>query len=213
MVRFNLLNVAVIAAFLAGAEAGLCRPSTTAVTSAAVTTTTLIDATTTLAATTTTAVPGCVETQLLANPGFDDSDTSYTPWTGSAFIIQDSPQAGSQAVAIIYNNGQSNSKASMKQTLTNLNGDYEFSYYYKVAVARTGLSPRCSLQVKIGDDTTVPSNIDLVVGDWKSGSVSWSTAAETVAQADVELSITCSGDYDRIQINLDSFAFTRVCSA
>ncbi|KAF4498969.1 hypothetical protein FAGAP_4843 [Fusarium agapanthi] len=149
---------------------------------------------------------------LLVNPGFDDSDSSYAPWTGSAFIDQDNPQAGSQAVAIIWNNGQSNNGGYMKQTLTNLNGDYEFSYYYQVAVTRTGLSSTCSLQVKIGDDTTVPRNIDLVVGEWKSGSVSWSSAGETVAQADVELAITCTGDYDRIGINLDSFAFTRVCS-
>ncbi|KAF5687087.1 hypothetical protein FCIRC_2475 [Fusarium circinatum] len=205
MVRFNVLNVAVIAAFLAGAEAGLCRPSTTAVTSAAVTTTTL-------AATTTTAVPGCVETQLLVNPGFDDSTTGITLWTGTVFIITQGPQAGNQALANIWNNGQSNNRGYMKQTLTNLHGDYEFSYYYQVAVTRIGPSSRCSLQVKIGDDTTVPLNVDLIVGDWESGSVSWSSAGETVAQADVELSITCTGDYDRIQINLDSFAFTRVCS-
>ncbi|KAF5603298.1 hypothetical protein FPCIR_1494 [Fusarium pseudocircinatum] len=206
MVRFTLLNVAVIAAFLAGAEAGLCRPSTTDVTSAAVTTTTL-------AATTTTAVPGCVETQLLANPGFDASTTGFAPWTGNAFIIQREPQAGTQALAMIWNNGQSNNRGNIKQTLTNLHGDYEFSYYYQVAVTRIGPSDTCSLQVKIGDDTTVPRNIDLVVGDWKSGSVSWSSAGETVAQADIELAITCTGFYDRIQINLDSFAFTQVCSA
>jgi hypothetical protein len=90
MVRFTILNVAVITAFLAGAEAGLCRPSTTAVTSAAVTTTTL-------AATTTTAVPGCVETQLLVNPGFDDNVSGYAPWTGDAVLIKRDPQAGTQA--------------------------------------------------------------------------------------------------------------------
>ncbi|KAF4444223.1 hypothetical protein FACUT_804 [Fusarium acutatum] len=206
MVRFTLLNVAVITTFLAGAEAGLCRPSTTAVTSSAVTTTTL-------AATTTTAVPGCVETQLFVNPGFDDNVSGYAPWTGDAVIIQRDPQAGTTALAQIFNNGQSNKRGYIKQTLTNLNGDYEFSYYYRVVVARIGLAATCDLQVKIGEDTTVPSNIDLVAGDWTSGSVSWSSAGETVAQADVELAITCRGDYDTIQINLDSFAFLRVCSA
>ncbi|KAG5797159.1 hypothetical protein H9Q69_003768 [Fusarium xylarioides] len=205
MVRFTLLNVAVIAAFLAGAEAGLCRPSTTAVTSAA--------ATTTLAATTTTAVPGCVETQLLVNPGFDDSNGSKAPWTGEAVLIQRDPQAGIQAVGMTYNNGQNNAIGNVKQTLTNLNGDYEFSYYYRVVVARTGITSRCDLQVKIGADTTLPSNIDLVLGDWIPGSVSWSSAGETIAQLDVELAITCRGDYDRIQINIDSLAFTNVCSA
>ncbi|KAF5637795.1 hypothetical protein F52700_4497 [Fusarium sp. NRRL 52700] len=206
MVRLTLLNVAVITAFLTGAEAGLCRPSTTAVTSATVTTTTL-------AATTTAAVPGCVETQLLVNPGFDDSTTGYAPWTGNAFLITQGAQAGPQALAILFNNGQSNARGSMKQTLTNLYGDYEFSYYYQVAVARSLPGSSCDVQVKIGGDTHVPDNIDLVVGDWKSGSVSWSTGGETVRQADVELAIICRGDYDRIQINLDSFAFTRLCSA
>lgn len=114
---------------------------------------------------------------------------------------------------MIYNNGQSNARGDIKQTLTNLNGDYEFTYYYRVVVARTGRSSTCDLQSKIGADTTVPVNLDLVVGDWKSGSLSWSSAGEIVAQADVELAITCRGDYDRIQINLDSFAFTRVCNA
>ncbi|KAF5573007.1 hypothetical protein FPANT_12652 [Fusarium pseudoanthophilum] len=206
MVRFTLLNVAVITTFLAGAEAGLCRPSTTAVTSAAVTTTTL-------AATTTTAVPGCVETQLLVNPGFDDTVGGYAPWTGDAVLIQRDPQAGTQAVAFIYNAGQSQGRESIKQTLTNLNGDYEFSYYYRVVVARIGMTTACGLQVKIGEDTTVPSNIELVAGDWTSGSVSWSTAGHNVEQADVELVMTCRGDWDTIQIFLDSFAFTSVCSA
>ncbi|KAF5568804.1 hypothetical protein FPHYL_2611 [Fusarium phyllophilum] len=206
MVRFTLLNVAVIAAFLAGAEAGLCRPSTTAVTSAAVTTTTL-------AATTTTAVPGCVETQLLVNPSFDDSDSGYAPWTGNAVIVNREPQSGTTALAMLYNSGQSNGRGYIKQTLTNLNGDYEFSYYYRVVVARIGMATTCDIQVKIGADTTVPSNIDLVAGDWQSGSVSWSTAGQNVEQADVELAITCRGDWDTIQINLDSFAFTSVCSA
>lgn len=100
MVRFTLLNVAVITSFFAGAEAGLCRPSTMALTSAAVTTTTSIDATTTLATTTTTAVLGCVETQLFVNPGFDDSDSAYEPWTGDAVIIQRDPQAGTQALYV-----------------------------------------------------------------------------------------------------------------
>lgn len=99
MVRFTLLNVAVITTFFfAGAEAGLCRPSTTAVTSAAVTATTSIDATTTLSATTTTALPGCVETQLFVNPGFDDSTTGKEPWTGNSFLDQGVTQAGNQAL-------------------------------------------------------------------------------------------------------------------
>jgi hypothetical protein len=75
------------------------------------------------------------------------------------------------------------------------------------------MTTTCGLQVKIGEDTTVPSNIDLVAGDWQSGSVSWSTAGQNVEQAEVELVITCRGDWDTIQIFLDSFAFTSVCSA
>ncbi|KAF5717822.1 hypothetical protein FMUND_5553 [Fusarium mundagurra] len=199
MVRFTLLNVVVITAFLAGAEAGHCRPSTTAVTSAP--------------ATTTTAVPGCVGTQLLVNPGFDDNVSGYAPWTGNALIVHQEPQSGTTALTMFYNTGQSNGREYIKQTLTNLNGGYEFSYYYRVVVARTGMATTCVLQVSIGGDMTIPINIDLVVGDWTPGSVSWYTAGETIAQADVELAIACRGDWDTIQINLDSFAFTSVCSA
>ena len=109
MVRPSILNAAVVATFFLGAEAGLCRPATTAVASIAQTTSTLaadtttasIDATTTLPETTTTAAPGCVETQLLVNPGFDDAVGGYAPWTGSnAFIIDRQPQAGTQAVYV-----------------------------------------------------------------------------------------------------------------
>ncbi|CZR37773.1 uncharacterized protein FPRO_07036 [Fusarium proliferatum ET1] len=214
MVRFTLLCVAVITAFFAGAEAGLCRPSTTAVTSAAVTTTTSIDATTTLAATTTTVVLGYVETQLFVNPGFDDSDSGYAPWTGNAVIIQRDPQAGTQALYSPDIQQRSKQCQRLRQAdPAESERRIRILHYYRVVVARTGLSPTCDLQIKIGGDTTVPANIDLVVGDWKSGSLSWSSAGETIAQADVELAVTCRGDYDRIQINLDSFAFTRVCSA
>ncbi|KAJ4244566.1 hypothetical protein NW762_014421 [Fusarium torreyae] len=221
MVRLSILNVAVVATFFLEAEAGLCRPAATAVTSVTQTTSTLaadattasIDATTTLPETTTTAEPGCVETQLLVNPGFDDHVGGYAPWTGSnAFIIHRQPQAGTQAVAMIYNNGQSNARGQIKQTLTDLNGDYELSYHYRVVVANAGPNYTYNLEVKIGD-TTDPGDLDYALDGWKSDSVFWSSAGEDVAQADVELAVTRAGEYERIQINLDSLAFTRVCDA
>ena len=49
--------------------------------------------------TTTTAAPACDGTQLLGNPGFDDSISDITPWSISGGVLtQDSPQSGVNAV-------------------------------------------------------------------------------------------------------------------
>lgn len=112
---------------------------------------------------------------------------------------------------MFYNNGQSNASGKVKQILADLNGDYELSYYYRVVVANAGPDYTCDLEVKIGG-TTIPGDMDYALSGWKSGSVFWSSAGENVAQADIELAVTCAGEYERIQVNVDSLAFIRVCS-
>ncbi|KAH7258949.1 uncharacterized protein BKA55DRAFT_591764 [Fusarium redolens] len=239
MVRLSLLNVAAIATLLLGAEAGPCRPTTTAVTSLAeassttgasyaettstvaadttatsvdmTTVTTLADTTTTTKAesTTTTAAPACLETQALINPGFDDRSDSISPWTGNGGLIQREPQAGVNALAFIFNYGQGN--GYVKQTLDNLDGDYEFSYYYRVLSASVGADYTCDIELTVGD-TTLRGDMDYSVGGWKSGSVNWSSGGENLAQGDVQLSVSCGGEFDKVQVNIDSLAFTRVCS-
>lgn len=85
------------------------------------------------------------------------------------------------------------------------------SYYYRVVVANAGPDYTCDLEVKIGG-TTIPGDMDCTIGGWKAGSVFWSSAGENVAQADVELAVACAGEYERIQVDVDSLTFMRVYS-
>ncbi|KAF4951365.1 hypothetical protein FGADI_7563 [Fusarium gaditjirri] len=174
------------------------------------TTTTLADTTTQGESTTTTAAAACVETQLFLNPGFDDSPSGISPWTGNFYIIQNQPQSGTTVLSAVMSNG--GPSYYVRQTLHNLNGDYEFSYYYKVVSVSLFADYTCNIELKVGG-TIIPGPIDDGVGGWKTESVSWSSAGETIAQADVQLGLTCFGEYDGIQVYIDTLGFTRVCSA
>jgi hypothetical protein len=51
------------------------------------------------------------------------------------------------------------------------------------------------------------------VGGWRSGSVTLSTGDDNIAQADVQLGLSCFGEFTGIQVDIDTLALTRVCSA
>ena len=84
--------------------------STTSIASTTVTTlantaiVTLEDTTTVTEAkpTTTTAAAVCVETQLFANPNFDNSaNDDIVPWTSNAYLTQSQPQSGTNALYVL----------------------------------------------------------------------------------------------------------------
>ncbi|KAJ4129081.1 hypothetical protein NW768_007612 [Fusarium equiseti] len=176
------------------------------------TTTVRADATTTTESesTMTTDAAACVETQLFINPGFDDSTSDIAPWTSNMNPIKNQPKSAPNALSAVFSNGEPD--YYIKQSLENLNGDYEFSYYYKVVTISTGADYGCNIELKVGTATINGAMYDKV-GGWKSGSVRWSSAGETVAQADVQFGLTCLGEFTGIEINVDTLAFTRVCSA
>jgi hypothetical protein len=120
MVRYSIFAVAFA---ILGAEAGPCRPTTvtslavasstvasdttvttlatTVTTALAETTSTAVDETTSTAVaetTTTTEAPGCVETQVVVNPGFDDSDSNKSPWSGDGSLTTDGPNSAPNAM-------------------------------------------------------------------------------------------------------------------
>ncbi|KAM0371680.1 hypothetical protein HYE67_003101 [Fusarium culmorum] len=175
------------------------------------TTTALADLTTTaeVESTTTTAAPACVETQLFVNPGFDDSDNDIAPWTNNRGVItQTSPQSGPNALFFnLLEN--SNDNFGVSQTLSNLYGTYEFSYYYRFVSISQFADYTCDIELKVGD-ASLRGNFEDNVGGWKYGSVTFNDL--NVAQADVQLIANCGGEYHQIVVNLDSFGFTRVCS-
>ncbi|GKU06562.1 hypothetical protein FLAG1_09687 [Fusarium langsethiae] len=184
--------------------------SDTTIASVGVTTTTTHEDPTTTAqaeSTTTTVASSCVETQLFVNPGFDDSATDVTPWTNNGAITQNSPQSGTNAVAYTLS-GVGYHSGSVAQTLSNLEGTYEFSYNYRVTYISPGADHVCEMKLSVGD-TTVYGAFDDRVGGWKSGSVIFTDV--NTAQADVQLTAGCYGEYNQIQVNIDTLGFTRVC--
>ncbi|KAG5758336.1 hypothetical protein H9Q72_013531 [Fusarium xylarioides] len=275
MVRLSILNVAAIATLLLGAEAGPCKPKTTAATSLAETTstfaadttttsiasttviaptdttttilgetttteeaesttttevgsttvpegesttTTLEDTTTTTQAesttteaesTTTTAAAGCVETQLFVNPNFDDSSSGIAPWTSNAALTQSQPQSGTNALSAVFSNGQP--VYNIKQTLQNLNGNYVFSYYYRVVSVSPGADYVCNIQLSVGS-TTVYGYMEDNAGGWKTANVNINTGDDTIAQADAQLAVSCLGEFVRIEVDIDTLALTKVCA-
>jgi hypothetical protein len=105
-------------------------------------------------------------------------------------------------------NGGGYQFGSVVQTLSNLDGTYKFSYYYRVTYVSPGADYVCEMKLDVGD-TTLYGAFEDSVGGWKS----WSTTFTDVnaAQADVQLTAGCYGEYAQIQINIDSLGFTRVC--
>ncbi|KAJ4246848.1 hypothetical protein NW762_013400 [Fusarium torreyae] len=261
MVRLSMLNLAAIATLILRAEAGPCKPRTTAATSFAETSSTfpadtsdtsiasttvittadttttiprettttalpdtpttdeaestvtaLVDTTTTTQpeSTTTTATAGCVESQLLVNPGFDDSSSGISPWISNAALTQNQPQSGTNALSAVFNNGQPD--YYIKQTLQSLNGKYQFSYYYRVVSISPGADYVCNIQLSAGSAGAYGEMYDSV-GGWRTGSVTLDIGDDTLAQADVRLGVICFGEFTRIEVNIDTLAFTRICSA
>ncbi|KAG4255682.1 hypothetical protein FPRO03_04631 [Fusarium proliferatum] len=176
------------------------------------TTTALVDTTTTQAeSTTTTAAAGCIESQLFVNPNFDDSSNDdIAPWTSNAFITQNQPQSGTNALSATFSNGQPD--YYVKQTLQNLSGNYKFSYYYRVVSVSDNADYTCNIQLTAGSVSSY-GEIDDRVGGWKTASVILEMGDATIAQADVQFGLSCYGEFTGIEVDVDTFAFTRVCAA
>ncbi|KAF5968667.1 hypothetical protein FCOIX_11275 [Fusarium coicis] len=232
MVRCSIIAVAF--AFL-GAEAGPCRPTT--VTSVAETSSTIASdttvavlATTATAAivettstvleeptstavaksTTTTEAPACVETQVVVNPGFDDSVSSKSPWSGDGSIITDGANSALNAISFVFYNGIGD--AQISQTLNNLDGTYRLSYNWGVfSGVNCGSGFGCSIIPKVGDDV-LPGVYPGDYTGWIPESQTWSSGSGAVAQADLSLVLQCSGEYDQLTINVDDITFTKLCS-
>lgn len=101
--------------------------------------------------------------------------------------------------------------ANVKQTLSNLRGNYKFSFPYRVASASAGADYTCGYSVKVGDASISNLALEYDVGGLKSESQNLVIGAENVAEADVELRISCGGEFVEVVVNLDDITFTRIC--
>ncbi|KAI8651770.1 hypothetical protein NCS55_01423400 [Fusarium keratoplasticum] len=177
---------------------------------------------TTIAETSTTSeAPDCDTTQVLVNPSFDDDDGA--PWTGIGNLRSTSePRTGSHNLQVpsftflraVFNGGGVETY-TFSQTLTNLNGPYRLSYYWRVAsfsswAADAGFS--CSVVPTVG---TRRFN---GVSPW-SGPNSWTEATEVwtpsspsghVDQATVSFTVNCFGDFNQMVLAIDDVTFTEI---
>ncbi|KAI8650997.1 hypothetical protein NCS57_01435300 [Fusarium keratoplasticum] len=171
---------------------------------------------TTIAETSTTSeAPDCDTTQVLVNPSFDDDDGA--PWAGIGNLRSDSePRTGShnlQVPSFTFLGG--GDTYTFSQTLTNLNGPYRLSYYWRVAsfsswVPDAGFS--CSVVPTVGT-----RQFD-GVSPW-SGPNSWTEATEVwtpsspsghVDQATVSFTVSCIGDFSQMVLAIDDVTFTEI---
>ncbi|KAM0337698.1 hypothetical protein ACHAPU_011522 [Fusarium lateritium] len=225
MVRYSFLAVALA---ILGAEAGPCRPtsmtslaepsstieSDTTITTLAMTVTTsaaLGETTSTILAetATTTEAPACVETQVVINPGFDDSGSNKSPWVGAGSLINDGANSAPNAISFIFTDG--GGSAQISQTLSNLDGTYRLSYRWGVfSGVRVGAGFSCSITPKIGDNALPAVYPDQFTG-WTPESRTWSSGGNAVADVDLALVLRCFGEYDQLTINVDDITFTKLC--
>lgn len=115
----------------------------------------------------------------------------------------------SQTRAATFSNGQPD--YSIKQTLQNLSGNYKFSYYYRVVSVSDNADYTCNIQLTAGSVSSY-GEIDDRVGGWKTASVILEMGDATIAQADVQFGLSCYGEFTGIEVDVDTFAFTRVCA-
>ncbi|KAJ4003215.1 hypothetical protein NW752_011608 [Fusarium irregulare] len=179
----------------------------------------LIDETsTTLAASTTTAeAEACVETQIVINPGFDDNNDGH-PWTYYGYprayngeVTSSTSYSGPNSLSVPF--GGAGGFKSITQTLRNVpEGEYKLSYRWRLTdVQDVGLSFECEIRPMIGS-TQLPKvhpnqPIDVFVEEIHT----WSTPEED--QVDLEFTVTCTGDFGTILMNLDDITLTKVCIA
>ena len=95
------------------------------------------------------------------------------------------------------------------QTVTNLEGTYEFSYYYRVVYVSENADYTCNIQLTVGD-TSAYGEMEDNVGGWKTASIILSDLS--AAQASLQFDLSCYGEYQHIQVNIDSLEFKRICS-
>ncbi|KAM0233282.1 hypothetical protein ACHAPO_007361 [Fusarium lateritium] len=186
--------------------------SASAIASVVVTTSTALAESTTAAQeepATTTGAAACVETQLFVNPGFDDNLGDITPWAVTNGVTTTNAQSAPVALTYSFTNGLPAEGGIVSQTLNNLHGSYEFSYYYRVAYVSQGADYVCNSELRVGD-TSVNGGFYDTVGGWRFDSVSFPDI--NVAQADVKLIVTCYGEFVQIKVNIDSLGFKRICS-
>ena len=97
----------------------------------------------------------------------------------------------------------------VEQTVTDLDGTYEFSYYYRIVSISPGADFVCDIELSVGG-TTGRGAIEDSVGGWKTASIILTDLS--AVQASLQFTTSCRGEYRQIQVNIDTLEFKRICS-
>lgn len=184
---------------------------------------------------TTSSAEVCVETQILANPSFDDNDNG-TPWvfdqgtqfTGdlarsypySVYVISLQHPLTHRLIAktSVATVEQGDVSVSFRQTISSVGPhNYRLQYYVLNYSSVNADIFFCTISPSInGQELSEGPRLGSAgpVG-WQQGNAFWSTPSESEDATDVEVvfSVSCEGDYERILIAFDDTSLTRVCGA
>ncbi|RSL54019.1 hypothetical protein CEP54_010109 [Fusarium duplospermum] len=159
---------------------------------------------TTIAETSTTSeAPDCEATQVLVNPSFEDNDGA--PWIGiDGLRTDEDPHTGNH-------NLQS---YTFSQSLTDLNGPYRLSYWYRIASISAWTSDpgfSCSIVPTVGS-RRLNGEDPYDLGPWAEGTAVWSPSSPSghVDQATVSFTVSCYGEFDELTLAMDDITFTEI---
>ncbi|KAI5464889.1 hypothetical protein BGZ63DRAFT_378924 [Mariannaea sp. PMI_226] len=201
--------LAVAALSICGANAGPCRPLTTTT----VATSTTVASTTSTAAPTSTA-PSCSNEQIVVNPSFeDDAGSPWAVYSGS-FDGADGHNSDTSAYFQTYSEGG----GSVVQTLPHVEpGTYQLSFFYTVKTWSpwfSGSSFGCTWYGRVGGQVVASGSSDpggAFYGSWDSSSGSWTTAGAD--NVNVQVDVSCNGEYDFIAVLADDITLTKQCAS
>ncbi|RSL67588.1 hypothetical protein CEP53_002944 [Fusarium sp. AF-6] len=168
---------------------------------------------TTIAETSTTSeAPDCDTTQVLINPSFEDNDGA--PWVGIDGLRTDQdPHTGSYNLGAVFTNGGLESY-TFSQSLTDLNGPYRLSYYYRIVSlsawsGSAGFS--CSIVPTVGT-RQLNGAYPYDLGPWTEGTAVWTPSSPSghVDQATVSFTVNCYGEFDELTLAIDDITFTEI---
>ncbi|CAG7560575.1 unnamed protein product [Fusarium equiseti] len=179
----------------------------------ATTSTALIEETpTTLAAsTTTTKAETCIETQVVINPGFDNSDDGFI-WTHNGEVKQGwfNPSRPNNLELMLYANAQ---ESVFSQTLRNIKaGEYKLSYRWRLSWAEGGWDGLgCRIKPQVGN-TYLNSALASVPRDtFDYATETWS-AVQDFNEVNLAFEVACNGEYESITLHFDDITLTSVCA-
>ncbi|KAI8670663.1 hypothetical protein NCS57_00538700 [Fusarium keratoplasticum] len=166
---------------------------------------------------TTSSAEVCVETQILANPSFDDND-SGTPWVFNEGTRFTGELARSYPYGVIASLTQADRTRQFSQTIPRVSPhNYRLQYYLLNYSAVSAPFFTCYVTPSINGQELAQGTEVGTLGQlgWQQGEAFWSTPSETEDVTDVEVifNVSCDGDFYLVLIALDDTSLTRVCGA